>query len=96
MVREDQSNRITYYRVDKAKQSGATSPKPTCWCRDCGAISVSGRKWRLPNWLRSERRRRTKTRCGVPGCGLPQYRTPHGDVCDAGHGGAPGIPVGKG
>lgn len=56
MVREDLDNQITYYRVDKAEKSGATSKTPTCWCRDCGAISVAGRPWRLPN------RRRVKGR----------------------------------
>jgi len=30
----------------------------------------------------------TGTRCGAEGCGLPQFETPHGVVCDAGHGGA--------
>lgn len=98
MVREDQQRRITYYRVDKAKQSGASSPKPTCWCRDCGAISISGRKWRLPNRLRGakERRVKTGTRCGVKGCWLPQFTTPSGVTCDNGHGGAPEILVEKG
>lgn len=34
----------------------------------------------------------TGTRCGVPGCGKPQFETPHGVVCDDGHGGAPPAP----
>ena len=32
-------------------------------------------------------KRATGTNCSV--CGLPQYTTPSGDVCDNGHGGAP-------
>lgn len=32
---------------------------------------------------------RTKTYCGAPGCGRPQFETPFGVCCADGHGGAP-------
>jgi len=33
----------------------------------------------------------TPWRCGVPDCGLPQFRVPGGLVCAEGHGGAPSL-----
>lgn len=47
-------------------------------CKDCGRV-------------RDELYPKTGKACSV--CRAPQYRVPAGDICQNGHGGAPGIPL---
>lgn len=67
----------------------ATLAHTGTWNANAGAWNLNGTIVPKPAdfHLKMELQVPTGTSCSV--CGKPQFRTPHGDTCEEGHGGAP-------